>query len=198
MPAESSIPEVLRAEVRGLSRQGQSTRQIAAWLGDEHKLKVSHHAVARLLSAQRGEEDQERGEVRALVLASAVKAEALSLEMVERQAQGVHEVCERLRGELLDVLDTRPPRTQLAVGESELLPKGEASDPALPPEAVALLRAKTIAQLHGPYLRTVGELRKLWELKRGPVGTAAPAGTGGSTGGGTPPAEEKQLGEELT
>lgn len=48
---KSAIPPELEGEVMKRADKGMSTREIAKWLGAEHKIKISHVAVARFVRA---------------------------------------------------------------------------------------------------------------------------------------------------
>ena len=170
MSVDSSIPEALRDAVREESRQGRTTRQIAAWLGDAHQVEVSHHAVARLLATQRQGEETARSELQAIVHAHVAQTLKLDLDGLEAEGEGLRQVTAALRVELLDVLASPlTPEVVSLDGTAELAP---AEGKAMHPDALRYLRARTVGALTGPYLRAVAELRALTEtkIKRGPRG----------------------------
>lgn len=164
------IPEALWPEVRERSRTGDSSRVIAAWLGDSHGIEVSHAAVATLLAGQRAEEGHQRRELAQLIQAHEVRTLTLGLEALEREGGHLVALCERLRGEVTDFLD-QPLPSDPQPGEITLVPASETKASELPLEARLFLRARTLGALTANYLRSVGMLRQFTELKlkRGPV-----------------------------
>ncbi len=95
--APRSIPESLNDEVLRLAGDNKSTRWIARWLGESHKVATTHKAVARLLNELR----EGRREV-----AQAVVAEKLSghvtadLDVLGEQQRRLSDIAGRLYAKL--------------------------------------------------------------------------------------------------
>lgn len=86
------IPEALEPAVLAEAAKGKTSRQLAAWLAEEHGLKCSHVTVARLLQARR----QERAEVTRQVVQERVAATVtVDLDLLERHGWQLSQLVDR-------------------------------------------------------------------------------------------------------
>ncbi len=79
------IPPDLRDDLADKAAQGLTTRQIAAWLLDEHKIKVSHVAVASVL--------RKTGKARAAVAGAVVRR--FAEENLPKDLQRLQRACDQ-------------------------------------------------------------------------------------------------------
>lgn len=97
MAGTPSIPEALWEAVREQAAGGWDTRKIADWLRDVHNLRVSHHAVARLLATLK---EQERADTKAARQKAEEERQALRTQDERERLEVRGEVRQGLRGGL--------------------------------------------------------------------------------------------------
>lgn len=148
----SKISPKLEKEVLRLAAEGQSSREIAAWLLKERGVNVSHNAVAKRLRQTR----VERAEVaKAVVREKLGKSVIGDLERLEREQRRVERISKRLARLAVKTID----KLEQALGGDERLDPDSLQAAVATAESMrqgALQASDRVAKLAGMKLRLSG------------------------------------------